>query len=265
MITCVAFDFDGTLVDSNQVKVQAFYKIVEDYDPSGFTVTEVLQRCTNEDRYGITRALAREFIAKGLTSPQPCAEILGAQWAETYTAACEKAIVGCSEVPGTSGILSWLLNEGIPLYLNSRTPTKALNRLVTLRHLAQYFSGIYGAPASKLENLCHIQELTQTNPDEMLFVGDSEDDREAAAEFGCHFAGVILGENSRFRQIPSLHVTNLEELREIVENLQEKRNVHFTDRRTPSRTVHRESFTLSQQDMDNSNENDVCINNAADR
>ncbi len=27
----------------------------------------------------------------------------------------------------------------------------------------------------------------------------------------------------------------------------------------------RESFTLSQQDMDNSNKNDVCINNAADR
>ncbi len=102
MIACVAFDFDGTLVDSNRVKVQSFYEIVEDYDPSGRTVTEVLQRCSNEDRYGITRALAREFIAKGLTPPQPGAEILGAQWAETYTAACEKAIVRCPEVPGAS-------------------------------------------------------------------------------------------------------------------------------------------------------------------
>jgi hypothetical protein len=47
---------------------------------------------------------------------------------------------------------------------------------------------------------------------------------KAAAELGCHFAGVMFGENSRFRQIPSLHVTNLEELRTIVENLQENRN-----------------------------------------
>ncbi|MBA3964204.1 MAG: HAD family hydrolase [Nitrospirales bacterium] len=224
MIACVAFDFDGTLVDSNQVKVQSFYKIVEDYDPSGCTVTEVLQKCSHKDRYGITRELAREFKAKGLIPPHTSTEVLGLQWAETYTAACETAIVRCQEVPGASGILSWLLNEGIPLYLNSKTPATALNRLVTLRNLTHYFSGIYGAPASKLENLRHIQELTQAKPDEMLFVGDSEDDWQAAAEFGCHFAGVILSDNSRFRQIPSLHVTNLEELRVIVKNLQENQN-----------------------------------------
>lgn len=225
MIACVAFDFDGTLVDSNQVKVQSFYEIVEDYDPSGCTVTEVLQRCSNEDRYGITRELANQFLAKGLIAPQPDAKILGLQWAEAYTAACETGIASCPEVPGASVILSWLLHEGIPLYLNSKTPGKALNRLVIQRNLAHYFSGIYGAPASKLENLRHIQELTQIKPDEMLFVGDSEDDRKAAAEFGCHFAGVILGANSRFRQIPSLHVTNLNELRAIVENLQKNQNV----------------------------------------
>lgn len=229
MIACVAFDFDGTLVDSNQVKVQSFYEIVEDYDPSGSTVTEVLQRCSHKDRYGITRELAREFMVKGLIPPQPGEESLGLQWAETYTAACEKAIVRCPEVPGASKILAWLFNQGIPLYLNSRTPSKALNRLVTLRNLAHYFSGIYGAPASKLENLCHIQKLTQAKPHEMLFVGDSEDDWEAAAALGCRFAGVILGDNRRFGQMPPLHVTNLEKLREIVENLQKKRNIHFTN------------------------------------
>jgi phosphoglycolate phosphatase len=224
MIACVTFDFDGTLVDSNQVKVQSFYKIVENYDPSGCTVTEVLQRCSEKDRYGITRELAREFMTKGLIPPHTGTEVLGIQWAETYTTTCETAIVGCPEVPGASGILSWLLNQDIPLYLNSRTPAKALNRLVTLRNLTHYFSGIYGAPASKLENLRHIQNLAQSKPDEMLFVGDSEDDWKAAAEFGCHFAGVILGGNSRFIQIPSLHMTNLAELRAIVENLQENRN-----------------------------------------
>jgi phosphoglycolate phosphatase len=223
MIACVTFDFDGTLVDSNQVKVQSFYKIVENYDPSGYTVAEVLQQCSHMDRYGITRELAREFMAKGLIPPHTGIEVLGLQWAETYTTTCETAVVGCPEVPGASGILSWLLNQEIPLYLNSRTPAKALNRLVTLRNLTHYFSGIYGAPASKLENLLHIQELIQAKPDEILFVGDSEDDWKAAAEFGCHFAGVILGGNSRFSQIPPLHMTNLAELRTIVENLQENR------------------------------------------
>ena len=225
MIACVAFDFDGTLVDSNQVKVQSFYEIVKNYDPGGKTVTAVLRRCSSEDRYGITRELAREFTAKGLPQPQPDVEILAAQWAEAYTSACETAIVNCPEIPGASGILAWLTSEGIPLYLNSRTPTETLNRLVTLRHLTHYFSGIYGAPASKLENLRYIQKLTQAQPDEILFVGDSEDDREAAAALGCHFAGVILGEKSRFGQIPPLQVKNLGELRAILENFEKKRTV----------------------------------------
>ncbi len=224
MIACVAFDFDGTLVDSNQIKVQSFYKIVEDFDPSGSTVTEVLQRCSNEDRYGITRELAREFMAKGIIPARPDAEILGLQWAKTYTATCETAIASCPEVTGASVILPWLLDEEIPVYLNSKTPTEALNRLVTLRNLTHYFSGIYGAPASKLENLRHIQELTQAETDEILFVGDSEDDQKAAAELGCHFVGVILGDHSRFRLMPPLHVTNLNELRAIVQNLQKNGN-----------------------------------------
>jgi len=110
----------------------------------------------------------------------------------------KQAIKTCPKVPGASGILAWLTSEGIPLYINSRTPTEALYRLVTLRHLRQYFSRIHGAPASKLENLRHVQELTQAKPDEILFVGDSEDDRKAALEVGCHFEGITLGKENRF-------------------------------------------------------------------
>ncbi len=225
MIACITFDFDGTLVDSNQVKVEAFYEIVKDYDPSGGTVTEVLRRCSNEDRYGITRELAREFTAKGLTPPDSDVEVIAAQWAEAYTSACETAITRCREIPGTSECLTWLLNKKIPLFINSRTPIGTLRRLLALRNLRHYFSGIYGAPASKLENLRHIQELTRAKPDEILFVGDSEDDRMAAAALGCHFAGVILGDSIRFGQIPPLHVTNLEDLRAIMGNTQENQNV----------------------------------------
>src|SRR5690606_779750 len=115
----------------------------------------------------------------------------------------------------------------IPLYLNSRTPIEALSPLVTARKITHYFSGIYGAPASKLENLRHIQEQTQVKTNEILFVGDSDDDMNAAALLDCHFAGVILGDTSRFCQIPALHMENLAHLREILKRLNKNHHVNL--------------------------------------
>ena len=60
---------------------------------------------------------------------------------------------------------------------------------------------------------------------------------KAAAELGCRFAGVILDDNSRFRQIPPLHVKNLEELRAIVKNTQENRNALVPNNRASAHTL----------------------------
>ncbi len=186
----------------------------------------MLQQYSNEDRYGITRHLARKLIAKGqIPLPSNTVEVLSAHLADNYTTTCQKNILTCPEVPGASVLLQWLSSRPIPAFINSRTPVEALNRLVALRSFTRYFAGIYGAPASKFENLRQIQKMTRTKPEEMLFVGDSDDDVSAADEFGCHFAGIILRHNSRFKKIPPLHVQNLEELRAVVEKLQEKQNV----------------------------------------
>jgi phosphoglycolate phosphatase len=233
IISCVVFDFDGTLVDSNQVKIQAFYDILKSYDPEGVFVREVLQQCVNEDRYGITRQLAQRIVAQGLVPLSTHSEeALSAQLAEAYTTTCQKKILTCPEVPGASVLLQWLLDKKIPAFINSRTPVEALNRLVELRNLSRYIARILGAPGSKLGNLRRIKEITGANPEKILFVGDSDDDMHAAAEFACHFAGVILRGTSRFGRIPPRHVKNLEELRAIVENLQEKRNVPSPPTRT---------------------------------
>jgi phosphoglycolate phosphatase-like HAD superfamily hydrolase len=145
---------------------------------------------------------------------------LATQWAEAYTVRCEKAIENCEEVPGTSETLRWIFGQHIPIFINSRTPTTTLKRLVTLRALHSFISDVYGAPATKAENLRLIQKQTQAQPKEILFVGDSDDDREAAREVGCHFVGVILQDTPRFSNPqPEQWITNLYQLQPIVEAL----------------------------------------------
>ncbi len=219
MIRCVVFDFDGTLVDSNAIKTQTFYTIAQRYDPDGATVADVLGRCFRGDRYTITKEIARELMARGRLPTQPSVETWATQWSRTYTTTCENAIANCAEVPGTSSVLKWLRLQQMPLFVNSGTPTDALRQIIARRSLAVYFSGLYGTPATKAENLRKIRALTSTTESEILHVGDSDDDREAAAEFGCHFAGVVLNKESRFKQAPDFKLRNLEDLKDVLKRI----------------------------------------------
>jgi len=223
MIGGIVFDFDGTLVDSNDIKLQTFYEVTKAYDPTGSTVTRILKQFPNKDRYGIFQAITRELFLNNLTVDPKNIGILASQWAADYTGRCENAIQHCDEVPGASESLEWISKQHIPIFINSRTPTTTLKRLVTLRSLHSYVSEIYGAPATKAENLRHIQNQIHAKPNEILFVGDSEDDREAALEVSCHFVGVVLRGKSRFSSpFPKPCITNLFQLQHIVEALHVK-------------------------------------------
>jgi phosphoglycolate phosphatase len=222
MIRCIVFDFDGTLVISNHIKRQAFYDVTHSYDPSGSTVTHILKQYPDKDRHGLFLEIVRELFAKNKISKHQSPEALAAQWTEAYTLYCEQAIATCEEVPGASESLEWISQQHIPIFINSRTPTTTLMRLVTLRSFNRYTSEIYGAPTTKSENLGQIQNLTGAKPKNILFVGDSEDDRTAAHELGCHFVGIMLGHENRFTQPPEHQITDLYQLPTIVETLHNK-------------------------------------------
>jgi len=225
MIRCIVFDFDGTLVISNHIKLQTFYHVTQSHDPTGSTVTRILQQYPNKDRHGVFLQIVHELLVNNQIPKYQNPEALATQWAEAYTFSCEQAIATCEEVPGTSETLRWISQQNIPIFINSRTPTPTLNRLVTLRSFNRFASKIYGAPATKTENLWNIQNLSKAHIQEVLFVGDSEDDRKAAHEVGCHFVGVMLGEENRFKQPPEHQITDLYQLPKIVTTLHEKDRV----------------------------------------
>ncbi len=218
MIRGIVFDFDGTLVDSNDIKVQTFYDVTKCHDPKGSTVTGVLKKFPNKDRHGLFHAIIGELFAKNQIEDTKDLETLATQLTEDYTVKCEKAIENCEEVPGTSEALRWISGQRLPIFINSRTPTTTLKRLITSRSLDSYVSDIYGAPATKLENFRRIQNQLHAQPREILFVGDSDDDQETAQEAGCHFIGVVLRDTPRFSDPqPEQRITNLSQLQHILE------------------------------------------------
>ena len=180
-IRCVAFDFDGTLVDSNEIKRGGFFEIFSAYAGSPAVVDRILRDHPDENRSGVCTRVHAELEARAeMTLPDATAFI------EAYSKLCDDRVTGCPAVPGALRALEGL---ALPLYVDSATPEEPLQRVVELRGWAHFFRGVFGQPASKVDNLSRIASREGLETAEILLVGDGPPDREAALEFGCAYLG----------------------------------------------------------------------------
>ncbi|MCF8176953.1 MAG: HAD hydrolase-like protein [Sulfuritalea sp.] len=205
MIRCVVFDFDGTLVESNHIKRQAFFDVVGDFEGGAPLMTSILRAATDKDRYWVFG----EF-ASALPSGADSTEL-----ADRYTRICQERIANAPEIGGAKVSLERLRTGGKQLFVNSATPVDALTTLVCLRQLDTFFEGIYGSPAKKHENLESIRVQHGFALEEMLVVGDGESDRLSAETLGCHFVAVESAENN-FLQEPSCRIPDMVDLPGII-------------------------------------------------
>jgi phosphoglycolate phosphatase len=212
MIRCVVFDFDGTLVDSNDIKRQTFFDIVGNWDSGGEVVAEVFARWPLADRYEKTRRIAEELCSRKLLPTHPSIEEWASRLASAYTAQCESAITQCAEMPGATEALDELSDKGILLFVNSATPVVPLRQLLQSRGWAHFFQAVYGAEASKADNLRDIALATATKPHEIVHVGDQYDDLHGADQFGCHFVAMAAYNSGPVSEQNDLVIKDLREL-----------------------------------------------------
>ncbi len=216
MICCVVFDFDGTLVASNEIKRRTFLEIARPWDPQGEVVAAMLERWPAADRFEKTRKIAECLIAEGLLPAESSAAGWASRLAREYTAQCERAIAACPEVSGATAALEELSGRGLRLYINSATPTESLRRLLKLRAWDRLFRAVYGSECSKAANLARIGREAGAGRNEIVQVGDGADDRSAAEQAGCHFVAVAAcgGEACGTAGIPAVR-----DLRELIDLL----------------------------------------------
>jgi phosphoglycolate phosphatase-like HAD superfamily hydrolase len=180
-LRCVAFDFDGTLVDSNAIKRGAYFEVLSRVPGSREVLERVLREHPGADRFGVLGTAHRALAQRpGL----PDLDRLVA----AYSSLCEERVSSCPALPGALAAVEALAAR-YALYVASATPEDALERIVALRGWRGFFRGVFGGPRSKLENLERLAHREQLLPEQVLYVGDARRDREAAAAFGCLFLG----------------------------------------------------------------------------
>ncbi len=180
MIRCLVFDFDGTLVPSNEIKKRAFFDCVGHLDGVAPFVESLLTTRPTMDRHAVFNAVAEAFPSAG----DPL------QFADKYGRICESEIVPLLRKSDVPALLDRLKALGVYLYLNSATPWEALGRIAAETDMARSLDGVFGAPQDKADNLKAILAKHALAAVEVAVIGDGESDRAAAQACGCVFLQV---------------------------------------------------------------------------
>lgn len=185
MIRVVVFDFDGTLVNSNAIKREGFFRLAARYPKGTATMAAVIE--TAGDRGSILSAFAGRMATAGVHLDVD-------ELVASYGAQVDAAVAAAPEMQGASDLLVNLRHAGLRLYLCSATPIASLLTILNTRGgWTVLFSGIHGAPKSKIEILRKIREAESASGDDMVVVGDGIDDARAASLVGTQFIAVGSG------------------------------------------------------------------------
>ena len=193
-IRSIVFDFDGTLIDSNGLKYDAYFELFPDQERHAQIIRGVLSESFEQTRYVILEEILRRLGVEDHTYMKREVSKL----AERYN---DIVVAGAKVCPEKAGA-EQALKKFAPmyrLYVNSTTPDASLKEIIRFRKWDGYFRGVFGYPHKKPETLLRIMALEKLRSDQVLVVGDGESDRKSAAENGCPFFYVT--EQFRFKDL----------------------------------------------------------------
>jgi phosphoglycolate phosphatase len=181
----IVFDFDGTLVESNQIKRDGFAHAFADHPQCASAVPAVLAEMKAASRHEIIRSLVDRI--PGLTPAQREAE--STRRIVEYSDWIELQIIDQAAYSPAGDLLGrW--QQHANLYVCSLTPVEYLRRILERLGWRRFFADLEGYPVNKEDMLRRTALRHRVTPAELLMVGDSADDEAAARRAQTEFFGV---------------------------------------------------------------------------
>ena len=183
-VDLVAFDFDGVLCDSVDVKTQAFRALYADAGPG---VQDALT-AYHLAHGGVSRDHKIRYAEQTLLGRAGDAETVRARSAWFAELVVDR-VIAAPMLPGAMACLQRLAGTR-PVAVVSGTPEDELHRIVEAKGLAHLFDTVRGAPTDKATHLARLLAQYGARPGRTVMVGDALTDLAAADCCGTRFLGI---------------------------------------------------------------------------
>ena len=187
MVNAIIFDFDGVVLESLNVKTNAFKKL---YEPYGSDISKRVVEHHLENG-GVSRFDKIKFY-HNIFLGEDIDEKKIQKIAQKFSEIVLDEIIKVPFVDGAKQFIEDNYKRYL-MFISSATPTNELNFICKQRKIAKYFQGIFGSPDSKSKHISSIITNYSLNNREIVFIGDSSSDLDAANTHNLTFIARLSG------------------------------------------------------------------------
>lgn len=183
-IKIIFWDFDGVLMNSNEVRDQGFVEVLKSFPEN--QVEELL--AFHRKNGGLSRYVKFRYFYEEIRKEKVTDEMI-LQLAASFS----EIMKGLLTNPGLliEETLRFVKDNHlkIPMHIVSGSDGNELRYLCEQLNIARYFQSIHGSPTPKKQLVADLLQLHQYDRKECMLIGDSVNDLEAAHENGIYFYG----------------------------------------------------------------------------
>ena len=192
MPSIIIFDFDGVIVDSNEVRMNGFIRLYQNRYPWAIDEFRRYLRLNS----GLSRYKKIEYFYKNILRIEPELTILTKD-AEDYSSIVTSDVIKAPFIDGSIDFIKKNINRFEYAMISSSNQLELI-KICMSRDIDKYFTEILGSPIEKNKNIERFIRNKNAIKSEIVYVGDTKYDEIAALNSGISFIG--FGQKSEFSQ-----------------------------------------------------------------